>query len=130
MWWLLAVTAHYWWLLLITAHYCLFQLLVFPFIKVTKRMGKTYQKAFWCQLNRKIKFTIIFFSMWVFFHNHSRITGLQGKGEGISLTPHYHFHPLHRHLDIGWVIMADSSPLPIGISRTRTGNLWFLSASC
>ena len=27
-----------------------------------------------------------FFSMWVFFHNHSRITRLQGKGEGISLT--------------------------------------------
>ena len=23
-----------------------------------------------------------------------------GEGEGISLTPHYHFHPLHRHLDI------------------------------
>ena len=22
-----------------------------------------------------------FFSIWVFFHNHSRITGLQGKGE-------------------------------------------------
>ena len=41
-----------------------------------------------------------FFSFWVFFHEHSRITGLQGKGEGISLTPHYHFHPFHRHLDI------------------------------
>ena len=38
-----------------------------------------------------------FFSIWTFFHNHSRITGLQGKGEGISLTPHYHFHPLHRY---------------------------------
>ena len=31
----------------------------------------------------------IFFSIWVFFHEHSRITGLQGKGEGISLTPHH-----------------------------------------
>ena len=38
-----------------------------------------------------------FFSIWVFFHEHSRITGLQGKGKGISLTPHYLFHPLHRH---------------------------------
>ena len=38
-----------------------------------------------------------FFFFWVFFHEHSRITGLQGKGEGISLTTHYHFHPLHRH---------------------------------
>ena len=22
---------------------------------------------------------------------------LQGKGEGTYVTPHYHFHPLHRH---------------------------------
>ena len=53
-----------------------------------------------------------FFSMWDFFHKHSRITRLQGKGEGISVTPHYHFHPL-----------------PPAIGRTRTGNLWFPSAS-
>ena len=33
-----------------------------------------------------------FFSIWVLFHEHSQITGLQGKGEGISLTPHHHFH--------------------------------------
>ena len=70
-----------------------------------------------------------FFSSWVFFHNHSRTTALQGKGEGISLTPHYHFHPLHRHLDISRAITAESSPLHIGSSRTRTGNLWFPSAS-
>ena len=38
---------------------------------------------------------VCFLSIWVFFHEHSRTTGLQGKGEGISLTPHYHFHPLH-----------------------------------
>ena len=25
--------------------------------------------------------------------------GQQGKGEGIYLTPLYHFYPLHRHLD-------------------------------
>ena len=68
---------------------------------------------------------LIFFSIWVFFHEHSRITGLQGKGEGISLTPHYHFHLLHRHLDISRAITAESSPLHIGTSRTRTGKLWF-----
>ena len=68
---------------------------------------------------------IAFFSIGVFFHNHSRITGLQGKGEGIYLTPHHHFHPLHRHLDISRAITAESSPLDIGSSRTRTGNLWF-----
>ena len=31
------------------------------------------------------------------------------KGEGISLTPHYHFHPLHKQLDISWAITAESS---------------------
>ena len=70
-----------------------------------------------------------FFSIWVFFHEHSWITGLQGKGEGISLTPHYHFHPLHRHLDISRTITAESSPLHIASCRTRTGSLWFPSAS-
>ena len=70
-----------------------------------------------------------FFSIWVSLHDHSRITGQQGKGEDISWTPHYHFHPLHRHLDISQVIIVESSPLHIGSSRTRTGNLWFPSAS-
>ena len=32
-----------------------------------------------------------FFFIWVFFHAHSRFTGQQGKGEGIYLTPLYHF---------------------------------------
>ena len=70
-----------------------------------------------------------FFSIGVFFHDHSRITGLKGNGEGISLTPHYYFHPLHRHLDISQAITAESSPLHIGNSRTQTENLWFPSAS-
>ena len=67
----------------------------------------------------------IFFSIWVLFHEHSRITGLQGKGEGIPLTPHYHFHPLHRHLDISRAITAESSPLLIASSRTRIGTFGF-----
>ena len=50
-------------------------------------------------LYRNQSIDLLFFDLG-FFHKHSRITGLQGKGEGISLTPHYHFHPLHRHLDI------------------------------
>ena len=37
--------------------------------------------------------------------NHSRITGMQRKREGISLTPHYHFQPLHRQLDISRTIL-------------------------
>ena len=60
-----------------------------------------------------------FFSIWVLFHEHSRVTGLQGKGEGISLTPYYQFHPLHRHLDITRAITAESSPLRRASSRTR-----------
>ena len=71
-----------------------------------------------------------FFSIWVFFCEHSRFTGQQGMGEGVYLTPLYHFHPLHRHLDISWAITTESSPLHIASSQTRTGNLWFPSASC
>ena len=51
------------------------------------------------------------------------------EGEGISLTPHYHFHPLHRRLDISRAITAGSSPLHIASSRNWTRNLWFPSAS-
>ena len=72
---------------------------------------------------------VCFFSIWVFFHNYSRITRLQGKGEDISLTLHYHFNPLYKHLDISRAIIAESSPLHIGSSWTQTGNLWFSSAS-
>ena len=71
----------------------------------------------------------VFFSISLFFHEHSRITELQGKGEGIFLTPHYHFHSLHRHLDISRTITAESSPLRIASSRARAGDLWFPSAS-
>ena len=74
-------------------------------------------------------FLSFFFSIWVFFREHSRFTGLQGKGEGISLTPHYHFHLLQGHLDVSMTIPAGSSHLRIASSRTRTGNLWFLNAS-
>ena len=70
-------------------------------------------------------FFLFFLFIWVFFHEYSQITGLQGKGETISLTPHYHFQPLHRHLDISQAITVESSPLHIASSRTRTGNLWF-----
>ena len=48
----------------------------------------------------------------------------RGRG-GIPLTPYYHFHSFYRHLDISRVITADSSPLPIGRSWTRTGTFGF-----
>ena len=159
-------------------------------------------------------FLLGLFSIWVFFQDQSWVTALQGKGEGISLTRHYYFHPLqknknkknlktplygwgstasrqepfrggsllitikfpeilgchfidlgrmsrpwshpmfwtqepldwksstlttrplihqrpllYRHLRISRAITAEGSPLHIGSSRTRTGNLWFPSAS-
>ena len=36
---------------------------------------------------------------------------MQGKGEGISLTPHYHFHPPQRRLDINWEVAAELADL-------------------
>ena len=72
---------------------------------------------------RRVKKVNNFFSMWIFFHEHSRFTGKQGKGEAISLSALYHFDPLHKHLDISKAITAECSPLNIASSRTRTGNL-------
>ena len=65
--------------------------------------------------------------LFFFFHQHSRVTELLGKGERISFTPHYHFNALHRHLDSSRAITAESSPLHIASSGTRTGSLIFPS---
>ena len=64
---------------------------------------------------------VVVVSICVFFHEHSRFTGQQAKGEGIYLTPVYHFHPLHRHFGISRAITAESSPLHIAGNRTRPG---------
>ena len=76
-------------------------------------------------MSLEINVRYISFSIWVFFHEHSRITGLQGKGEGIFLTPPYHFSPLQRHLEISREITAESSPLHIASDKTRTEFLGF-----
>ena len=73
------------------------------------------------------EYKLFSFSICVFFHGHSRFTRQQGKGEVISLTPLYYFHPLHRNLDNGGAIIAESSPLYSG--QTQSGNLRFTSAS-
>ena len=65
-----------------------------------------------------------------FFLSGFYFTNIQGKEEGISLTHHYQFHPLHIHLHISRTITAESSPLHIASSRTQTGNLWFPSTRC
>ena len=76
-------------------------------------------------VRRMFLFFFVFFSIWVFFNEHSRITGLQGKGECISLDPHYHFHTLYRQLDISRAITPESSPLHLARNRTRTGTFGF-----
>ena len=72
---------------------------------------------------------------WDFFLSEFPFTNIydsqdsRGRGKAISLTPLYHFHPLKIHLDISWVITAESSPLHIASNRTQTGILWFPKAS-
>ena len=46
----------------------------------------------------------------------------------MSLTLLVHFDQVHRHLDISRAITAESSPLRIASSRSRTENLLFPSA--
>ena len=64
-----------------------------------------------------------FLFFWVFFHEHSRFTGQQGKREVICLTLLYYSYPLCRHLNISRETAAENSPLHIASSRSRTGNL-------
>ena len=85
----------------------------------------------WMKEMRLLGVSLLFFFFYLGFLSQ-RFTSHRtaGKREGISLTSPYHFHSLHRHLDISWAIAAESSPLHIGSCRTRTGSLWFPSASC
>ena len=96
-------------------------------MKDSRRSSSTYTESlFLYVIKHNLLFLLLFFfSIWLFFHEYSRFTGQQVKGEAISLYPFYHFHPLHRHLDISWVIAAESSPLRIAGSRNRTWNLWY-----
>ena len=75
-------------------------------------------------------FSVFFFFLPGFsFTNIHHPRDSTGKGEGIYLTPLYHFQPLHRHLDISRAITAEVSPLHIASCRSRTRSLWFPSAS-
>ena len=94
------------------------QLLVLPLVKILLNL-----------VILTVSSSFFFSSIWVFFHKHSRITGLQGKREGILFTSPYHFHPFDRHLDISRAITTESSPLHIASSRARTRNLWSPRAS-
>ena len=63
-----------------------------------------------------VRFFFVFFFYLGFLSRTFTIHGTAGKGEGIYLLPVYHFHPLHRHLDITRAITAESSPLHIAYS--------------
>ena len=71
----------------------------------------------------------IFFFYLGFLSQTFTIHGTAGEGGGYLFNSSLPLPPLHRHLDISRAITAESSPLHIAGSRTRTGNLWFPSAS-
>ena len=121
---------------------------------VVPTLDKTYTTLFRIPLSKKALLGVFFkfFVEEIFFYlgllsqpltNHRSAR----KGEAISLTTHYHFHPLHRHLDICLAITGERLPLHIGSSLhisnslhigsnlrigsswIRTGKIWFPSAS-
>ena len=95
-------------------------------MQVSRRASSTFTESLFLHVvKHDLLFLFQFFFYLAFFHEYSRFTGQQAKGETIYLHPFYHFHPLHRHLDISWVIAAESSPLRIAGSRNRTWNLWY-----
>ena len=95
-------------------------------MKDSRHSSFTYTEGLFLHVvKHNLLFLFLFYSIWFFFHEYSRFTGQQVKGEAIFLYPFYHLHPLHRHLDISWVIAIESSPLCIAGSRNRTRNLWY-----
>ena len=105
---------------------------IFTNVAITKhklKLSRYLKPNFWWKAFLKLRRIFFLFSIWVFYHEHSQFPGQQGKGEAIFLILFYHFHPLHRHLEIGQAITAESSLLYIASTRTRTGNPWLPSAS-
>ena len=52
---------------------------------------------------------LAFFSIWVFFHEHSQFTRQQEKEQVLSLSHLYNFNPLHRHLDTSQAVVLYNS---------------------
>ena len=101
-------------------------------MKDSRPLSSTYTESLFLHVvKHSLLFCFIFFLFaylfiyWsgFFFTNIHEYPGQQVKGETISLYHFYHFHPLQRHLDISWIIVAESWPLRIGGSRNRTWNL-------
>ena len=99
-----------------------FTVLKFPFTKIWTTLRslkmfssdvKRFNKVNSLCIGFTFNFLFNFFSLWVFFCDHSRFKSQQGKGKAMSLTPLYHFHPLHRYLDIRREITAKISLLRV-----------------
>ena len=65
------------------------------------------------------RYSLVFFFYLGFLSRTFMIYRTAGEGGANSLSPLYHFLPLHRHLDISRAITTESSPLHIASSRTR-----------
>ena len=92
----------------------------------------SYRSKYHCDQHRSYIHFILFYFIFFYLGILSRtVTNHRTTWEeGISLTTHCHFHPLHRHLDISQAITAKSSPpLHKASSRNLTGNACFPSAS-
>ena len=70
---------------------------------------------------------IFFLSGFSFANIHESLDS-RGK-KGYFLAPLNHFHPLHRHINISWVITGESSPRHIASGLTQTRKPRFPSAS-
>ena len=114
-----------WWLKfhIVVLYFCKYRILISVKASILGGLSN-YTVMTW------VPFQVFFFFFYLGFvsrtftdHRTAREVG------GHPLTPQYHFDPLYRHLGISREITAESSPLHIASSRTRTGNLWFLSAS-
>ena len=87
----------------------------FLFLKCLERLSINFHIfenfSFYYYRHYLLRLRCSFFSIWVLFHEHSRFTGLQRKGQANSellLPLLYHFHSLHRHLDISRATTAES----------------------
>ena len=72
---------------------------------------------------------LVFFFCLVFLSRAFTIHRTAGEGGAYLFNSFLPLPPASQTLDISRAITAESSPLRIAGSRTRTGNLWFPSAS-
>ena len=86
----------------ISKQWCAQTLVIF-----TKQLSFRYRKNGFISCFRIVLETVLscFFSIRVFFHEHSQLTGQQGKEEVISLSPLYHYWTLHRHLTLARLLL-------------------------